>query len=98
MTVVCNPNPIDSQGLLDGPPSPLNDDQVSTTAKLLVDCRCHLGEVSIFSTESFNNIILVFILDVFSDTFFVSLLLFQLFVNSVFYMMIDKMQSSLRVY
>jgi hypothetical protein len=96
---VCNPNPIDLQGVLDGPPSPLNDDQVSTTAKLLVDCRCHLGEVS--SHNPLQQNLLVYrnfaTLDFFL-IFLSSLLRCPSNLFSVLYMMIDRMQSSLQAF
>jgi L-arabinonolactonase len=62
MTVTCNPAPIDMEGLLFGPPAPLNDDQVSTTARLLVDCRCHLGECILWDDRQ-NAVLFTSILD-----------------------------------
>jgi L-arabinonolactonase len=60
--VTCNPNPIDLQGLLQGPSAPLNEDQVSVTARLLVDCRCHLGECVLYEDRT-NMILFISILD-----------------------------------
>jgi L-arabinonolactonase len=60
---VCNPKPIDLQGLLlQGHSTPLNEDQVSVTARLLVDCRCHLGECVLYEDRT-NTILFVSILD-----------------------------------
>lgn len=64
--VVCNPNPIDLEGLLDGPPAPTSnkDSEIvpSVTARLLVDCRCHLGECVIWDDRQ-NAVLFTSILD-----------------------------------
>jgi L-arabinonolactonase len=60
--VTCNPTPIDLKGLLEGPPAPLNEDQVSTTAQLLVDSRCQLGECILYD-ERQNAILFTSILE-----------------------------------
>jgi L-arabinonolactonase len=62
MSSTVNDEPIDIEGLLAGPPSPLNDDQVSTTARLLVDCRCHLGECILWDDRQ-NAILFTSILE-----------------------------------
>lgn len=62
--VTCNPNPIDLKGLLDGPPEAISKDtQVpSVKARLLVDCRCHLGECVLWDDRQ-NAVLFTSILD-----------------------------------
>ena len=64
--VVCNPNPIDLKGLINSPPAPVsNEDEnvvPSVTARLLVDCRCHLGECVIWDDRE-NAVLFTSILD-----------------------------------
>ena len=64
--VVCNPYSIDLKGLINGPPASLlnKDKQIvpSVTARLLVDCRCHLGECVIWDDRQ-NAVLFTSILD-----------------------------------
>jgi L-arabinonolactonase len=62
MQVTGYAEPIDLECLLGGQPAPLNDDQVSTTARLLVDCRCHLGECILWDDRQ-NAVLFTSILD-----------------------------------
>ncbi|MGK3758252.1 MAG: L-arabinonolactonase [Bacillariaceae sp.] len=62
--VKCDPNPIDLKGLIDGPPANIDrrkDVVPSTTARLVVDCRCRLGECVIWDDRQnailFTNIL-----------------------------------------
>ena len=50
-TVTPSSKPIGLKDLLDGPPAPLDDDGKSVTAKLLVDCRCNLGECILYDDD-----------------------------------------------
>jgi len=65
--VTCDPNPIDLKGLIEGPPAPIsnedNQDVVpNTKARLLVDCRCHLGECVLWDDRR-NAVLFTSILD-----------------------------------
>jgi L-arabinonolactonase len=53
---------IDLQALLNGPPARWNDDGVSVTAQLVVDCRCHLGECVIYDDRE-NAVLFTSILE-----------------------------------
>lgn len=63
----CNPNPIDLKCLIEGPPAPIvsnehNPGVPHTKARLLVDCRCHLGECVLWD-ERQNAVLFTSILD-----------------------------------
>ena len=64
--VKCNPNPIDLKGLLDGPPAVISTKEgtsvPSVEARLLVDCRCHLGECVLWDDQQ-NAVLFTNILD-----------------------------------
>ena len=67
--VTCNPNPIDLKGLIHGPSAQIiqsNEENQSgvpsITARLLVDCRCHLGECVIWDDRQ-NAVLFTSILD-----------------------------------
>jgi sugar lactone lactonase YvrE len=60
--VTPNPKPMDLDGLLNGPPATLNEDQVSVTARLVVDCRCRLGECVLWDDRT-NSVLFTSILD-----------------------------------
>lgn len=53
---------LDLPSFIDGPRATLNDDQVSVTAQLIVDCRCQLGE-SVLWDDRTEDILFVSILD-----------------------------------
>ena len=65
--VICNPIPIDLEGLIHGPPASIsskedNPSVPSVKARLLVDCRCHLGECVIWDDRQ-NAVLFTSILD-----------------------------------
>ena len=63
--IKCNPNPIDLKGLLDGSPASISSREgavPSVKARLLVDCRCHLGECVIWDNRQ-NAVLFTSILD-----------------------------------
>ncbi len=64
--VTCNPNPIDLKGLIDGPPAVISTEEntavPSVEARLLVDCRCHLGECVLWDDQQ-NAVLFTSILD-----------------------------------
>ena len=64
--VVCNPNPIDLKGLIDGPRAKLLEcgpqSVPSVEARLLVDCRSHLGECCLWDDRQ-NAVLFTSILD-----------------------------------
>jgi len=66
MVIICDPNPIDLKGLIDGPPASIstgdNQSVPSVKARLLVDCRCHLGECVIWDDRQ-NAVLFTSILD-----------------------------------
>lgn len=62
VTTNCNPVPIDLKGLFEGPPTKLNNDGKSITARLIVDCRCLLGECCLYD-ERQNSIVFTNILE-----------------------------------
>lgn len=53
---------VDLSSIIDGPCATLNDDQVSVTAQLLVDCRCQLGECVLWDDRTME-LLFVSILD-----------------------------------
>jgi len=58
-----NPKPlIDVISFITGPPSPLNEDQRSVNAQLIVDCRCQLGECILWDDLT-QEILFISILD-----------------------------------
>jgi L-arabinonolactonase len=66
MVIICDYNPIDLKGLIDGPPASIstedNQSVPSVKARLLVDCRCHLGECVIWDDRQ-NAVLFTSILD-----------------------------------
>ena len=61
--VTPNPKPlVDLGSFLKGPPASLNEDQLSVTAQLIVDVRCHLGECALWDDRT-QEILFVSILD-----------------------------------
>jgi L-arabinonolactonase len=61
--VTPNPKPVvDLPSFLNGPRATLNEDQISVTAQLIVDCRCQLGECILWDDQT-QEILFISILD-----------------------------------